>query len=179
MIMKHCPSLHCKPYLFSAREAEYETKIEDLLTRLQEQNALYLKLQAEFDSYEWWEEGDGAHEHSKDDKKRSRESIATRSRPPSRPPTREDFHRPTIANIINESTNDEEEEEEYEEAEEHNKSHQSRSVLETPSKEFFTTPNSPASSLGKEEDPEIPPRRGDKSEEASRSSWQEDASYST
>merc|ERR1712227_24768 len=101
------------------------------------------------------------------------------SRPPSRPPTREDFHRPTIANIINESKNDEEEEEEeYEEAEEQNKSHQSRSVLETPSKEFFTTPSSPASSLGKEEDPEIPPRRGDKSDEASRSSWQEDA-YST
>merc|ERR1711982_313692 len=68
-----------------------------------------------------------------------------------------------------------EEEEDYEEAADQTKSNQSRSVLETASKEFFTMPNSPASSLDKEEDPEIPPRRGDKSEEASRSSWQEDA----
>merc|ERR1711862_706468 len=87
--------------------------------------------------------------------------------------------RPIIANIINESKNNEEEEEEeeedYEEAADQTKSNQSRSVLETASKEFFTMPNSPASSLDKEEDPEIPPRRGDKSEEASRSSWQEDA----
>merc|ERR1719410_1820887 len=122
---------------YSAREAEYETKIEDLLTRLQEQNALYIKLQSEFDSYEWYEEGDGHHEHGKEDsKKRSRESLANRSRPPSRPPTREDIHRPTIANI-NESTNGEdEEEEEYEyEAASHG-----RSVLEPPAS---LTPSSP------------------------------------
>merc|ERR1711874_495318 len=89
---------------------EYETKIEDLLTRMQEQNTLYMKLQAEFDSYEWWEEGDSAHEHSKH---KSRESLAARSRPPSRPPTREEIHRPAIHNI-NQNVAEEEDEEEDE-----------------------------------------------------------------
>ena len=162
---------------YSAREAEYETKIEDLLTRLQEQNAMYLKLQAEFDSYEWYEEGDGHHEHGKEDsKKRSRESLANRSRPPSRPPTREDIHRPTIANI-NESTNGEEEEEEEYEYEEAEAASHGRSVLEPPASVPPSSP--PPSSQGKEEEVETPPpRRGDKSDDGSRGSWQEDA-YST
>merc|ERR1712130_367791 len=161
---------------YSAREAEYETKIEDLLTRLQEQNALYLKLQAEFDSYEWWEEGDGAHEHSKDDhKKRSRESVANRSRPPSRPPTREDFHKPVIANI-NEAQNDEEEEEEYE-YEEAVMETSPKSVLEPATTEFKSLTNSSSLRSREDHDQEAPPRRGDKTEEM-RSTWQDDA-YST
>ena len=161
---------------YSAREAEYETKIEELLLRLQETNAMYLKLQAEFDSYEWWEEGDGHghHDPAKDDhKKRSRESVANRSRPPSRPPTREDFHKPVIANI-NEAQNDEEEEEEYEyeEAEMEN----TKSVLEPATTEFKSLTNS-SSLKSREDEQEIPPRRGDRSEEI-RSTWQDD-SYST
>jgi len=35
---------------------EYETKINELLTRLQEQTTLAVKLQAEIDEYEWYEE---------------------------------------------------------------------------------------------------------------------------
>merc|ERR1712013_209278 len=48
---------------YSQREAEYETKVDELMTRLQDQTAAYMKLQSE-------------------DKKRSRESLANRSRPP-------------------------------------------------------------------------------------------------
>ena len=168
---------------YSAREAEYETKIEELMLRLQEQNAMYIKLQSEFDSYEWWEEGEGPGDHAKDDKKRSRESIATRSRPPSRPPTREDIHRPTIANI-NESKDDEEEEYEYGEASSAPFYSPSRSVLEPPiPSPIHTASPSPSARTGADPDmesPESPPRRGDKSaDEVSRSSWQQEESYST
>ena len=154
---------------YTHREAEYETKIEELMLRLQDTNAMYLKLQAEFDSYEWWEEGEqaGLTDHSKDEKKRSRESVANRSRPPSRPPTREDIHRPAIANIINESRDAEEEEEKISAEDNGNGSDR---ILNIPSK-------STQSTLSKEEDQEIPPRRGDKSDDV-RSSWQEDG-YST
>merc|ERR1712013_342298 len=43
---------------YSQREAEYETKIDELMTRLQEQTTMYMKLQAEFESYEWYEDGE-------------------------------------------------------------------------------------------------------------------------
>ena len=146
---------------YSAREAEYETKIEELMLRLQDTNAMYMKLQAEFDSYEWWEEGEHT-DHSRDDKKRSRESVATRSRPPSRPPTREEIHKPLIANI-NESRDDEEEEEDVIE-------HSNRTVLTIPTK----TLTSASSVSARDEEQEILSRRGDKSDDVSRSSWQED-----
>ena len=158
---------------YSSREAEYETKIEDLLTRMQEQNTLYMKLQAEFDSYEWWEEGDSAHEHSKH---KSRESLAARSRPPSRPPTREEIHRPAIHNI-NQNVAEEEDEEEYEDKDES----KSNSVFEPPAtaKDHTVLPKT----LDPHLDPEIPPRRGEKSSASddvsrSSSSWQEESSTS-
>ena len=44
---------------YTQREAELEAKIDELMTRLQEQTAAYMKLQSEFDNYEWWEEGEG------------------------------------------------------------------------------------------------------------------------
>ena len=169
---------------YSAREAEFETKIEELMLRLQEQNAMYIKLQSEFDSYEWWEEGEGPGDHSKDEKKRSRESIATRSRPPSRPPTREEIHRPTIANI-NESKDDEEEEDyEYGGTSTAPFYSPSRSVLEPPiPSPIHTASPSPSARMVADTDtesPESPPRRGDKSaDEVSRSSWQQEESYST
>ena len=47
---------------YTQREAELEAKIDELMTRLQEQTAAYMKLQSEFDNYEWWEEGEGGGE---------------------------------------------------------------------------------------------------------------------
>ena len=89
---------------YSQREAEYETKIDELMTRLQEQTTMYMKLQAEFESYEWYEDGEvpetttGAVEGEGDENPRegttsrkSRESPMLRSRPPTRPPTRSDL----------------------------------------------------------------------------------------
>jgi len=97
---------------YSQREAEYETKIDELMTRLQEQTANYMKLQAEFDNYEWYEEGEeepiggrtgdgettgGGGEELTGGRtsRRSRESPILRppSRPPTRPPTREEVLR--------------------------------------------------------------------------------------
>ena len=89
---------------YSQREAEYETKIDELMTRLQEQTTMYMKLQAEFESYEWYEDGEvpetttGAVEGEGDEgpregtmSRKSRESPMLRSRPPTRPPTRSDL----------------------------------------------------------------------------------------
>ena len=86
---------------YSQREAEYETKIDELMTRLQEQTAMYMKLQAEFDNYEWYEDGEvpetttGGEEGEEGLRegtmsRKSRESPMLRSRPPTRPPTREE-----------------------------------------------------------------------------------------
>ena len=92
---------------YSQREAEYETKIDELMTRLQEQTATYMKLQAEFDNYEWYEDGEGPETATGGEEgegsgegeeggregtmsRRSRESPMLRSRPPTRPPTREE-----------------------------------------------------------------------------------------
>ena len=92
---------------YSQREAEYETKIDELMTRLQEQTATYMKLQAEFDNYEWYEDGEGPETTTGGEEgegegedcgregtmsRRSRESPMLRSRPPTRPPTREEVH---------------------------------------------------------------------------------------
>ena len=159
---------------YSSREAEYETKIEDLLTRMQEQNALYMKLQAEFDSYEWWEEGDSANEHSRH---RSRESLANRSRPPSRPPTREEIHRPAM-HSLNQAVNvEEEEEEEYEDTEDDSKNN---AVFE-PTAAAAAAAKAMPRATDPHVDPEIPPRRGEKSSTSddvsrSSSSWQEESS---
>ena len=40
------------------REEEYDTKIQEYLTRLQDQTTQITKLQEELDSYEWYEEED-------------------------------------------------------------------------------------------------------------------------
>ena len=70
------------------REEELETKINDLLLRLQEQTALAVKLQAELDEYEWYEEdeeeGGGQQEENKDPHPRP---PSSRGRPHSRPPS--------------------------------------------------------------------------------------------
>ena len=84
---------------YTQRESEFEAKIDELMTRLQEQTATYIKLQAEFDNYDWWEEdeeeggGAGDEDGAADEKnviKKSKDSVHNRSRPPTRPPTRED-----------------------------------------------------------------------------------------
>jgi len=134
---------------YSQREAEYETKIDELMTRLQEQTATYMKLQSEFDNYEWWSDGeeeketdkqtDGQTErHTEHKRHRSRESLSlsVRSRPPTRPPTREEVERPTIFH-------EEEESEVFE-----------RVMEPSPAPQKVKQPSV---------DPEIPPRRGDRS----------------
>eukprot|EP00092_Neocalanus_flemingeri_P012882 GFUD01013878.1.p1 GENE.GFUD01013878.1~~GFUD01013878.1.p1 ORF type:complete len:1023 (+),score=360.95 GFUD01013878.1:130-3198(+) len=169
---------------YSQREAEYDIKVDELMTRLQEQTAAYMKLQVEFDNYEWWdEEVDGeAHGHShSEDKKRSRESLANRSRPPTRPPTREDIMKSPITNIQELKADEEEEEEEdeyeYEEAEDDTKN-VTGIVFEPPPKEFSTLPRalSPTHSEDTTQDPEIPPRRGERTgnPEDVRPTWQDD-----
>merc|ERR1712106_803122 len=166
---------------YSQREAEYDTKVDELMTRLQDQTAAYMKLQVEFDNYEWWdeEEDGGAHGHShSEDKKRSRESLANRSRPPTRPPTREDIVRPPITNIQELQADEEEEEDEYEyeEAEDDSKNVQGV-VFEPPPKEYATLPRALSPSTSLKEDPEIPPRRGDRAgnPEDAHPTWQDDA----
>jgi len=173
---------------YSQREAEYDIKIDELMTRLQEQTAAYMKLQIEFDNYEWWdEEVDGeahGHSHSEENsKRRSRESLANRSRPPTRPPTREEIIRPPITNIQESQADEEEdddEEYEYEEAEDDSKI-VTGVVFEPPPKEYSTLPRalSPTNSQKEDtnQDPEIPPRRGEKAinPEDNRPSWQDDA----
>ena len=104
---------------YSQREAEYETKIDELMTRLQEQTATYMKLQAEFDNYEWYEDGEGPEtvaggEEGEGEEggregtmsRRSRESPMLRSRPPTRPPTREEVILPENLNFSNVSDSD-------------------------------------------------------------------------
>ena len=98
---------------YSQREAEYETKIDELMTRLQEQTATYMKLQAEFDNYEWYEDGEGPEtvaggEEGEGEEggregtmsRRSRESPMLRSRPPTRPPTREEVILPENVKLV-------------------------------------------------------------------------------
>ena len=64
-----------------------ETKINDLLLRLQEQTALSIKLQAELDEYEWYEEEDEAEVGAADGNKAEpyQRPASSRSRPHSRP----------------------------------------------------------------------------------------------
>ena len=62
---------------YTQRESELETKIDELMTRLQEQTANYIKLQTEFDNCEWWEE-------EEENKEPSQQSTKPSSRPPSR-----------------------------------------------------------------------------------------------
>ena len=78
---------------YTQREVEYEAKVDDLMTRLQNQTAAYMNLQEEFDNYEWWDKEEldgGAEGHSQsqeNSKRRSRESLVSKTRPLTRPPT--------------------------------------------------------------------------------------------
>lgn len=70
------------------REEELETKINDLLLRLQEQTALAVKLQAELDEYEWYEEEEeegGGQQEEKEELINPR-PASSRGRPSSRGP---------------------------------------------------------------------------------------------
>ena len=129
---------------YSQREAEYDTKVDELMTRLQDQTAAYMKLQSEFDNYEWWdeEEDGGAHGHShSEDKKRSRESLANRSRPPKRPPIREEIVRPLITNIQESEVDEDREDDEYESKEaKHDSKNVQAVVFKPPPNEYATLP---------------------------------------
>ena len=133
---------------YTQREAELETKIDELMTRLQEQTAAYMKLQSEFDNYEWYdeEEEEEGEEGEVATTKKSRESLQVRSRPPTRPPTREEVDRllppPPVA------------------AEE-------RAVPEEAVFEPTPLPRGGGDNGGP--DPEVPPRRT--AQEDSRASW--------
>jgi hypothetical protein len=163
------------------------------MTRLQEQTAAYMKLQAEFDNYEWWEEGDGEEASGGgggEERRRggagSRESLLARSRPGTRPPTREEVHK--FSEVVETAeTEEQEEEEEYEEEEEEEEGQVK--VVVNGRTEMTTTggltngapegySSLPAALVPREEqdggaEPEVPPRRGEKGEEQ-RSSWFED-----
>ena len=75
---------------YSQQGDDYDAKINELLTRLQEQTTLAVKLQAEIDEYEWYEEeeeggaagGDAGGGDDEEDKR-----THTPRRPPSRPPS--------------------------------------------------------------------------------------------
>ena len=66
---------------YVGREEELETKINDLLTRLQEQTAFAMKLQNELDEYEWYEEEEEDTKEPHD----SHQRPPSRNRPHSRP----------------------------------------------------------------------------------------------
>merc|ERR1719266_695214 len=69
---------------YTSREEELETKINDLLTRLQDQTGLVAKLQAELDEYEWYEEEE---DPQRPPSARSQNNAKTQhSRPPSTKP---------------------------------------------------------------------------------------------
>ena len=147
---------------YTQREVELEAKIDELMTRLQDQTAAYMKLQTEFDNYEWWDEDEDEEkeeeEKGKEDfgKKKSRESLQTRSRPPTRPPTREDTDStrpptppptrpPTREDIV-------------------------RPPIFEPDVASTLAAAGPANGL----DPEIPPRRAEKVQEEFRTSYVEE-----
>lgn len=82
---------------YTSREDELETKINDLLTRLQDSTYLAVKLQNELDEYEWYEEEeDPARPPS------ARSQHKTHSRPPSTKPL--DHHKYTQSMIAEEDT---------------------------------------------------------------------------
>merc|ERR1712013_387532 len=158
---------------YSQREAEYETKIDELMTRLQEQTTMYMKLQAEFESYEGYEDGEvpetttGAVEGEGDEgpregtmSRKSRESPMLRSRPPTRPPTRSDLEEGDLgrhrAGLLVEE-DDPPEEAVFEPA-------PSSRERETAQKTETTDTNL---------DPDVPPRRGERGEP-----WPEESSNS-
>ena len=77
---------------YTQREEDLEAKINDLLTRLQDQTALAVKLQAEIDEYEWYEEdplpegGGGQNPEGSQSRPPSSRSQHRNSRPPSTKP---------------------------------------------------------------------------------------------
>ena len=77
---------------YTQREEDLEAKINDLLTRLQDQTALAVKLQAEIDDYEWYEEPDpvlleqGGQNSDIQSRPPSSRSQHRNSRPPSTKP---------------------------------------------------------------------------------------------
>ena len=82
---------------YTCREEELETKINDLLTRLQDSTYLAVKLQNELDEYEWYEEEeDPARPPS------ARSQHKTHSRPPSTKPL--DQYKYTQSMIAEEDT---------------------------------------------------------------------------
>ena len=172
---------------YTQREAELEAKIDELMTRLQEQTAAYMKLQSEFDNYEWWEEGEGGGEGESsggggEERRRgaSRESLLTRSRPTTRPPTREEVHR--FSDVAETMEAEQEEEQEQEEQEEVvvmvNGGFGNMGSMTNYANGDALAPEGysslPAALVPREEaEPEVPPRRGEKGEEQ-RNSWLED-----
>merc|ERR1719266_1296360 len=83
---------------YTSREEELETKINDLLTRLQDQTGLVAKLQAELDEYEWYEE-----EEDPQRPPSARSQNKTHSRPPSTKPL--DQYKYNQSMIAEEDTN--------------------------------------------------------------------------
>ncbi len=95
---------------YSQQGEDYEAKINELLTRLQEQTTLAVKLQAEIDEYEWYEEdeegggGGGGAGVEEEEERRTQTPRRPSSRPSSTRPLEQ--HRiPEIESLRHETTN--------------------------------------------------------------------------
>ena len=95
------------------REEEYETKVQEYLTRLQDQTTQITKLQEELDSYEWYEEEEEDIQvptaaaatpstgHTLGNRPPSARSNPNRSRPSStKPPAGEGSYSPSKTNLV-------------------------------------------------------------------------------
>ena len=76
---------------YTSREEELETKINELLTRLQDSTFMVTKLQNELDEYEWYEEEEDPAQADPARPPSARSQHKTHSRPPSTKPL--DHHR--------------------------------------------------------------------------------------
>merc|ERR1719266_1715490 len=92
-------------FYYTSREEELETKINDLLTRLQDSTGLVAKLQAELDEYEWYEEEEVVDVQGDPQRPPSaRSQHKSHSRPPSTKPL-DQYKYNQSAMITEEATN--------------------------------------------------------------------------
>ena len=104
-------------FYYTNREEELETKINDLLTRLQDSTGLVAKLQAELDEYEWYEEEEVVDVQGDPQRPPSaRSQHKSHSRPPSTKPL-DQYKYNQSAMITEEATNVRDDDEDVDDAE--------------------------------------------------------------
>ena len=77
---------------YNQREEEYEAKVDELLTRLQEQTTAARKLQDELDSYEWYEEEEEENTGTVKTNDSGDTGAVPKANHPSRPPSSRSHH---------------------------------------------------------------------------------------